>query len=248
MTLTPHLFTRRDICRKIDIPADVVNYWMREGVIRARSGGTGRGDPRRVDYPEMMLIALLNELRGFGLSVAALKGLAERFHTARDRMDALGVNRSNQSSLVTLVYLKQILEKEGFVEVGTWKPKAHPEHGFQELDHVPGRWVGKVSDLQYLKAHPDLWGEEGASEEELSLAALAIELIEPDEFNTDWFYWITLIDISEPDKFTDAIDFVRNETGDWGLSRGDPRGTSWISVNDHRLNLQLWGGDQSLRY
>jgi DNA-binding transcriptional MerR regulator len=85
------LYTKQQIGELTHIPADVLNYWMREGVLRPASGGEGKGSHRRFPYWEVNLAAILREVQQFGAGLASLKALAGLFHRAADWARSVGL-------------------------------------------------------------------------------------------------------------------------------------------------------------
>lgn len=246
MAIGPDLFTRIELRQKTGIPDDVLNYWMREGVLRARVGGEGRGNPRRFDYPEVMLAAILDQLRGFGLSVAALKGLSDRFHAALDFFREHGLTRKNFHEFQTLRD-RRIYEEQGHGSFGhTTEPEKFPEFEWEENKHKPGLYIAKIPVEELLK-NPSFWRSPDASDEEVNLAVSLINTIDLDDYDAHYWYWSTLTEIHKQ-RFSGQPDhFERDSLGDWHMTRGDPTGRSWISVDTSAINFELWSGDRSLR-
>lgn len=242
----PHLFSRLDLINKTGIPDDVVNYWTREGVLRARQGGEGRGNPRKFDYPEIMLAAILDQLRGFGLNVAALKGLAERFHQALDYFRALNLNRSNYDELHRLLDMKTYDDCGDPLGGFTQFPDQYPEYEWKEVRDNPGVYNANVPFDELIKK-PDLWKSKSATQEQVDAAITSIQIIDPDEYDAHYWYWITLVDIHRKSFSGQPDHFERDTAGHWHMTRGDPKGRAWISVNTSALNFGLWAGDRGLR-
>lgn len=246
MAIGPDLFTRVELRQKTGIPDDVLNYWMREDVLRAREGGEGRGNPRRFDYPEVMLAAILDQLRGFGLSVAALKGLSDRFHAAIDFFREHGLTRKNFHEFQTLRDAKTMEERELPVYGRTTEPEKYPQYEWEENKHRPGIYLAKL-DFETLVGDPSLWRAEDASDEDVQLALSLIGEIDLDEYDAHYWYWSALTEIHAR-RFSNQPDhFERDSLGNWHMTRGDPTGRSWISVDTSAINFELWEGDRSLR-
>lgn len=246
MARGPDLFSRVELHRKTGIPDDVLNYWLREGVLRAREGGDGRGSPRRFDYPEITLAAILDELRGFGLNAAALKGLSDRFHEALDYFRARGLNRNNFYDLDELIY-KQKREQEGDAAYGyTQDPAKYPQFEWKEVN---GRRGGYVADVPFdeLVDLPDLWRSTDSSDEDVQLVSRLARELDPEEYRAHYRYWSLLSTIDRKPSSLEAEHFARDSTGRWYLTPGDPAGRSWISIATTAINWELWQGDQSLR-
>ncbi len=115
-SIRSNLYSRQQVARLTGLDDSTLNYWMREGVLRAAEGGTGKGQHRRFPYHQINLALLLDQLRGFGVSLPALKRLATRFHDAMLCYDRLGVSRENYDDVDSILYLRRQMEKNGFIE------------------------------------------------------------------------------------------------------------------------------------
>lgn len=246
MARGPDLFSRVELHRKTGIPDDVLNYWLREGVLRAREGGDGRGNPRRFDYPEIMLAAILDELRSFGLNVAALKGLSERFHQAIDFFRTRRLNNKNYIDFVELVDRK-FAEEEGRGAWGhTTTPEKFPQYDWTQSKHRPEIYSSDMT-FEDLTKNPELWPSEDIADEDLDQVIEWAKRTDPEDVYAHLRYWSLLVSISKSPTWRDADHFARDTTGQWHLTPGDPTGRSWITVATAAINWELWQGDQSLR-
>lgn len=86
------LFTRQQIATLTHISDSTLNFWMREGVLRATEGGGGKGQHRRFHHSEVNLAAILERLRRFAISIEAMRQLSARFHAGFDYIEALGLS------------------------------------------------------------------------------------------------------------------------------------------------------------
>lgn len=240
------LFSRIELVQKTGIPDDVVNYWTREGVLRARVGGEGRGNPRRFDYPEIMLAAVLDQLRGFGLNVAALKGLSGRFHDALDYFREKGLTNENHYELHTLIDRQRYIER-GLGSFGhTREPENFPQYEWKENKHRPGLYIAEIP-FEDLLEESSFWQSPDATEEDVRLAIDLINKIDSDEYDTNYWYWSLLTKIDKQYYSGEPSHFARDSRGDWQMLRGDPSRRSWISIDTSAINYDLWRGDQGLR-
>lgn len=262
------LFTRSDLGRITQIPDDVLNYWMRENVLRPVEGGSGRGQHRRFDYPEVMLAAIMDQLRGFGLNLPTLRRLAARFHDARDYMARLGITQEIYDPISNLVNLKRRVDADGFATC----PVREDERGnYPSLEIYKAQYGDQYSadvTLEQAMAHPDLWIGPWYDGERTPIKATANRFIwdlDVEEFCTQSGYWreLTMITSKELDvpDFANAGEvtisstpayFYRDTAGDWHLTydaAAAGRGSlSFIGVNLEVLSWRLWRGDKGLRH
>lgn len=122
------LFSRQQIAEITGLDDSTLNYWMREGVLRAAEGGIGRGSHRKFTYHEATLAGILNELRHFGVGVKAMARLAERFHEAIDWMAARAIDIHNLWRLVEASQIRREIIDKGcsIVTYGRHEVKPDP--------------------------------------------------------------------------------------------------------------------------
>ncbi len=252
------LFTRSQISDLAKIPGDVLNYWMREGVLRPREGGEGRGLHRRFDYPEVMLAAILDQLRGFGLGLPALSKLADRFHRARDYMDGLGITRANYSPLSDLIRMKRDTIEKGTARAYQTDNEQFPGIVWEPNEFGPG--ASALVTFDQLMKYPHLWlnrDDRPRRVEVVEIATRIIRDLDPYEFFEHWSYWadLTMITNTEPDLVDGGLSsspsyFYRDSAGDWHLipDAGDAGRASiaFIGVNTEVISWRLWHGNGRL--
>jgi DNA-binding transcriptional MerR regulator len=75
------LYSRQEIAVRIGMSDDVLSFWIRQGLLKAVSGGAGKGSHRKFDLFQVNIAAVLAELRRFGVNIAILRvfaGLLQR--------------------------------------------------------------------------------------------------------------------------------------------------------------------------
>lgn len=55
---------------------NVLGFWLKNGLVRASSGGGGKGSHRRFDRMQISIAAILGEVHRLGANIAALRNLA----------------------------------------------------------------------------------------------------------------------------------------------------------------------------
>lgn len=77
-------FTRSQLCKIAGVTDGVATFWIRHGILRPVSGGSGKGSHRLFDRVEVSNAAILGVLQSYGMNVARLSALAKLMHDARD--------------------------------------------------------------------------------------------------------------------------------------------------------------------
>jgi hypothetical protein len=84
---TEELFSRADLCRLSGAPEDAVVFWLRQSLLAGQ-----QRNPRahlRFAQREVMLAALLNEMRRLGLNIGAMRAVIYQLRHAFDLYDPL---------------------------------------------------------------------------------------------------------------------------------------------------------------
>lgn len=258
--LRRQLFSRQQIADLTGIDDSTLNYWMREGVLRADSGGGGKGQHRRFRFAEVNLALIFNQLRTFGISMPSLRQLSERFHAALDFMEAAGIDPRDDGAVSNLLMIRRSIASRGYFPVffrandradfkrgAPWileMERFSDEYGTHE--EVRLDWQQAVD---YYRAIPDLYGRAPDANETYpvevvgSIAAVDIDLYSQHD---PYWYAATALNLRFPsDDFrTSPTYFYRGENGDWLISAGDPDQSivSFIGVDIEHLSALTWGG------
>jgi len=70
------LYTRQQLGELLGLADDVLNFWIRNGLLLASEGGQGRGSHRKFDLFQVNIGAVLAELRRYGVNIGVLRQLA----------------------------------------------------------------------------------------------------------------------------------------------------------------------------
>jgi len=254
------LYSRQQVARLTGIDDSTLNYWMREGVLQAAEGGTGKGQHRRFPYHQINLALLLDQLRGFGVSLPAIKRLADRFHSAIAFYAEAGVSRANDEAVTEIISLRHQLEKDGvivrqlkedmvskFVEVFPWLAgrKLYREHShlWYKFD------VTFEEALDLLRKGHIVYDRaadfDGAITDEVVDLAMKIDLAARAEAYSYWSA-ITYIEPRAPEEAVDGyytpLIVYRNSDGEWEITSGDPSSSmlSYVGVYLERLGGEAW--------
>jgi DNA-binding transcriptional MerR regulator len=259
-----HLYTRQQIAALTGVDDVSLNYWMREGILRATVGGGGKGQHRRFSFTEVNLAALFGELKKFGVSIGELRKLASRFHDAIDYMNCLGIDRQNDWAFFDLMLNRRAIDRDGFITEIFYPEKNHlyREHlpWLLDLPVTPPEYYGGHSEvhltweqhLEYLKMSNFLYNRvnSDAHPDQDRLARIATEQ-DLDLYDQNRSYWAlaTILNRREPGQnFTSTPDyFYKNQDGEW-LTVANPSSTelpvtSFIAVDLELLSFQMWGAE-----
>ena len=72
----PLTFTRAEFLQLVEVPNDVLGYWLQNRVILPLEEGGGRGQPRAFGPEDLMLGAIFRELHGYGIKAKLYSRLA----------------------------------------------------------------------------------------------------------------------------------------------------------------------------
>jgi DNA-binding transcriptional MerR regulator len=267
-SITATLYSRQQVALLTGIDDSTLNYWMREGVLRAAEGGTGKGQHRRFPYHQINLALLLDQLRGFGVALPAIKRLAARFHNAIEHYQQVGITRDNDDTLSSIIYIRQQIEKNGFCEESVPEDKVG-----RYLELFPW-FVGKILRRKYKHLAFNFEATFEEAVEILRRAYLAYDRpIDPTErFPDDLVdlakgldlaarsaahpYWsaITYIESKSPDEvyedYYTPLVVYRNSSGEWEVTSGDPSSSmlSYVGIYLEKISNEAWAklasGDQ----
>ena len=254
------LYTRQQVANLTGLDDSTLNYWMREGVLRSAEGGGGKGQHRRFPYHQINLALLLDQLRGFGVSLPAIKRLADRFHDAVDFMATWGVTRDNMERVDMLLRVRKQIEEHGFYEhtvmldqfdrfkeLFPWidgreltRPHAHAPYWQFEQSFDETLDVFRKGALLHGRQPGD---DEGFSDEIVRLAR-TIDL--PGYVAAD-LYWtpITSIGTSAPSEYYSSTPEIlyRDATGEWQIAASPPAGvSSYVNIELEQLTYRAWVG------
>lgn len=238
------LFTRQQMSELTAIPEDVLNYWMRENVVRAAEGGGGKGQHRRFKYTEINLAAILNEVRGFGANLSSLKELAKVFHASADWAEDKGM-APDDLRLISLIQSNRAqFNKHGF----------YPAPAADFPDRQPD---GKSDFTGKLRVHLRSWDDvvEWMSRSLFYIDELGAKFdarhfewadtVSPDLIDTHWGVLRRIASIpatADADSF--PLILARSSGGEWALSSGTSAEisalVSFIGINTSRLIYEMW--------
>lgn len=72
------LYTRQQIHEATGLSLDVIGYWIKEGLLRAKEAeGEGRGKHRRFGFEALHIAAILVEVHRYGVGLAGLRAIAK---------------------------------------------------------------------------------------------------------------------------------------------------------------------------
>ncbi|CAH0496391.1 MerR family transcriptional regulator [Novosphingobium sp. CECT 9465] len=249
------LFTRVQIARMTGIDDSTLNYWMREGLLRAAEGGTGRGSHRRFEYREVSLAALLQQLRGFGIGTPSLAAIARRFHEAVDWMETNGISQANLYVIWDLLRIQKEFVREG--RIARHVSGQEDELWFAEFEKYRKglvTWVELTWEqaLAYdFRPRPNRGAQPQPSAKEVALVRSWTSEADFQFYAQMERYWeaISHISFEEPkDPQGDGTFFFRmDEAGEWHLSeeirsRCPGVGVSFIGIDMAMLTYRLWSG------
>jgi len=254
MDYPAQLFTRQQIAEMTGIDSSTLNYWMREGVLRASEGGAGKGSHRRFGYQEINLAALLHELRQFGIGTVALARLARRFHHALDWMAERGISNDNLNRVFSAYLIRQKIIKEGFYQwrITREEERSHFAGHEQIVDGHGWVWV----DLDWEQAVAFWFRPRSNPHPEFELVPEEIAMVgswqtEADlrafRDNQDYFSAISSINLREiGDEYqSDPRYFYRDADGDLTLTPDrdvTQRTVGFIGIDTELLTYRLWSG------
>lgn len=259
-SITCALYSRQQVARLTGIDDSTLNYWMREGVLQAAEGGTGKGQHRRFPYHQINLALLLDQLRGFGVALPALKRLAARFHSAIAHYEQAGITRDNEELLSSIIYIRQQIEKQGFFE------ESVPEDKVPKYIELFPWFSGKILYRKYKHLAFNFEATFDEAVEILRRAHLAYDrpIDRSERFSDEivnlaksldlparaaaYPYWsaITYIEQRSPEEVSEGyytpLVVYRNEGGEWEVTSGDPSASmlSYVGVYLERLSNEAW--------
>lgn len=263
------LYSRRQVALLTGIDDSTLNYWMREGVLRAAEGGTGKGQHRRFPYHQINLALLLDQLRGFGVALPALKRLAERFHRAIFHFEQVGITRENEEPLSSLIYLRRQIEEKGYVEESVPEDKLEKyvelfpwfaeRKIYRKYRHLAFNFQTtfdesvEIMRRAYLAYDRPIDPTERFPDDIVELAR-NLDLVARDAASPYWSA-ITYIEARSPEDVAEdyymPLVVHRNDSGEWEVSRGDPTASmrSYVGVYLEKLSNEAWaklakGADQ----
>jgi DNA-binding transcriptional MerR regulator len=242
-------FSRRQIAELTGIDGSTLNYWMREDILRAESGGHGRGSHRRFAYPEVTLAAILNELRAFGIGTPSLAKIAERFHAAIDWMGERGISLASLARVEQLKCARADILREGKRRLFIHKSQLAKFANF-EIHDVAGHHCIFLDWDQILAHWSDAIvydvGLPTANEVALAESWISAEDIYAFDLNSVAFKSITSLghDVSSRRRNSNSLAFFKDEAGEWQFTadvRRMANVVSYLSVDTGLLALRLWG-------
>lgn len=243
MALTETLFSRKQLGELAGLDASTLIYWTREGILRPAEGGGGKGQHRRFTYSEVNLAAVLMDVMRAGVSSAALRGLADKFHEAMDWMAEWDVTRSNEELFGHLVACREEYALQGQIELPA-------------IPDADGISPGERSEAGRLKAVRLLsWTQlialERTQREDDALVDRAVclaEAISEDEwrFKHTYFYLLT----TPPPRRAVPRDparrfsyFLRHDDGSWTLAKDihdAEQHRRYVAIDTNYLFWTMW--------
>lgn len=84
------LFTRQQIRHRTGIREDLLNYFVREGLLEASEGGGGKGQHRRFKAIEVTLAAIMNQLKSnAGANIGILREVVSSLRDSLSAVEAM---------------------------------------------------------------------------------------------------------------------------------------------------------------
>lgn len=256
------LYTRQQIGSLVGLDDTTLNYWMREGILRPSTGGGGKGQHRRFSFEQVNLAAIFGQLQTFGVSMPALRRLADRFLHALEYMRSIGINRANESTFWSLRNARETAARTGFIVrwiepdlLDEWQhhfpwvldlerhaPSNRTRPGFDV--HVTFEQEVELMRLGHLIYGRSAEAEEQITDELVSLAA-SIDLAEHREQDRYWTIATTYTRRSPSEEFTTSPHaFCRDASGAWFLAQDLTRlpadTTSFIGIDVELLSFKMW--------
>ncbi len=247
------LFTRVQIAQLTGIDDSTLNYWMREGILRATEGGTGRGSHRRFEYREVTLAGVLQELKMFGIGTPDLASISQVFHDALDWMSDHEISYENYYSFLDLCRIQRDINHHGSFQAHLLgKPDEEP---FSHLEkHYQGRstWVELTWEqaVAYeFRVRPGYPKRQRPSDEHIALVRTWQSAEDFRPFYRMELLWSALDDIRfiEPkDREGDGTYFFRRyANGKWDVSETrrpseSIEAVSFIGVDIAMLSFKIW--------
>ncbi len=254
------LYSRQQVARLTGLDDSTLNYWMREGVLQAAEGGMGKGQHRRFAYHQINLALLLNQLRGFGVSLPALKRLAFRFHDALADYQHAGITRENDDIVDTIIRIRQEVAEQGFYE-----DTVSEEDLAKYIELFPWFATKKI-----YRSHSHLRYRCQLSLEEAIEVRRLVHLVYDREPDPDWTitddvlsiamgvditawaasrpYWqaITYLapdwQVEVNEHYYTPLIVYRNSSGEWEVAKGDPEASmlSYVGIYLEKLGEEAW--------
>ncbi|MFD1951352.1 MerR family transcriptional regulator [Sphingomonas arantia] len=222
------------------ISPSTLNFWMREGVLRAESGGGGKGIHRRFPFTEVNLAAVLNVLRNFGMNLESLSQVAALFHDAIDYIQRLpSLNDDEEDALFSLAVDRRRFLEEGFssqIVRSREEFSSHPRFPWMNSPYVE---CVHLSWQELIDWHRKSFNGDYYSDRINRI----VETINPEEYLERRSQYNLIARI--PDREYDEADyFVRNSEGQWLIlpDQSDAARISeaFIGLNFSKVIRSVW--------
>jgi DNA-binding transcriptional MerR regulator len=258
-SIAASLYSRQQVARLTGIDDSTLNYWMREGVLLPAEGGSGRGQHRRFAYHQVNLALLLDQLRGFGVSLPAIKRLAQRFHEAVRFFDGLGITRANSEPITDVLDLRRQLARDGAIirhveeenvqRANAAFPWFESKVLRRKYKHLSFEFEMSLEEaIDYTRNIHAVYGRADDKDritDQVVALACSIDL---DAYSDANRYWsnITYIDETAPENtvgsYYSPLIVYRNAEGEWEVTAGDPSSDmrSYVGVYLERLTAEAW--------
>lgn len=234
-------FSRQQIANLTGISPSTLNFWMREGVLRAESGGGGKGMHRRFRFTEVNIAAVLNVLRNFGMNLESLSQVSSLFHDAIDYIERLpSLTDGEEEALFSLAIDRKVFLREGYypyIVQSADEFKSHPRFSWMDSKYVHCvhlSWEERIA-----------WHAEGFNGDSFSSRINAIvKSIDPEYYLERRSQYGLITKIPEK-EYDDADYFVRNPEGQWLIlpdqSEASRISEAFIGLNFSKIIRSVWG-------
>lgn len=195
-TIRSSLFTRQQIGQLAGVDDSSLNYWMREGLLRAVEGGSGKGNHRRFEYVQVNIAVVFGQLRRFGINIAALRSLAELMQSAAQLGASVQLDVSNYTTAAWLAnklnefrrgkpvmvepnWMKDNPAGMSRLQVNEWMREKRPATDEQDLlNHLLSRTQPDYDGFEAILAAAELIGP-GREEDARIYTDLVADILRP---------------------------------------------------------------------
>ncbi len=120
-------YSRGRIAELTGIDDSTLNYWMREGILRAAEGGAGRGQPRIFRFHSVNIAAFFDRLDKIGVAGSALRDLSDLLHASIDFITAFDLSDGELDEAHDTVVQRESYLNRGYCEWPINGPEEFPD-------------------------------------------------------------------------------------------------------------------------
>lgn len=220
------LYTRQQIHEATGLSLDVLGYWIKDGLLRAREAeGEGRGKHRQFGFEALHIAALLAEIHGYGVGLAGLRRVAALLWRSVDVTAPFpGITEEAVLDCWELIRLRKSYPPKASLADGDTETISFEEwleakqKTASALDDMAFQLEPKMSRELYrlLALHFDLFSERSFASPHTRLYVISLENDDIDLLPTD---------ILESDRIEQL--------------------TSYLNINASRIIRDIWGLDEA---